>query len=185
MSFLFSYGTGPYLIQVEVVVDGKTKFFTIETAPIELMPHAVYSFMEMVKNKVWDETLFIHKVDHVVLAAPIDEEGKLKDPTNSKPLLFPEYSEKFPHVKNTIGFQGRPGGPEIYINLDDNRDHHGPGGQKQHDLVEEADPCFGVITKGVEVLDEFRALSRKAQSLGEDEIYYSKIVSMKYIGNKM
>jgi hypothetical protein len=29
--------------------------------------------------------------------------------------LFQEYSEKFPHVKYTLGYAGRPGGPDFYI----------------------------------------------------------------------
>jgi hypothetical protein len=30
-------------------------------------------------------------------------------------VLFQEYSEKFPHVKYTLGYAGRPGGPDFYI----------------------------------------------------------------------
>jgi len=177
------YGEGPYRIEVQVLVQGVEKYFTIELAPVELMPHSVHTFMEMIQYKVWDDTMFIHKVSHVVLAAPIDEEGGSKKIEHAKQLLFPEYSDEFPHEANTIGFQGRPGGPEIYINLDDNSDHHGPGGQKHHDLVEEADPCFGKIVSGLDVLEEFRALNQKAESLGEQEVYYTKIITMKYIGD--
>lgn len=173
------YGPGPYEIEVAVLLGGKRKFFTIETAPNDLMPHAVHAFVNMVENKIWDDTMFIHKVDHVVLAAPINSSGTSKKPKLTKKLLFPEYSDEFPHSKYTIGFQGRPGGPEIYINLDDNRDYHGPGGQLQHDLVEEADPCFGTITHGRDVLEEFQQLNARAQE--EDDVYYSKIESMRLV----
>ncbi len=143
------------------------------------MPHAIHTFMDSVSNNVWDNTMFIHKVEHVVLATPIDEEGNQKNPSLTKTLLFPEYSEEYPHIENTIGYQGRPGGPEIYINLNDNSEHHGPGGQRHHDLVEEADPCFGKITHGIDVLKKFIELSAKAVQNGE--ISYTKIESMRFI----
>ncbi len=177
--FLFRYGPGPYEIEVAVRIEGEQKFFTIQTAPIDIMPHAIHTFMDSVVNGVWDDTMFIHKVQHVVLATPIDEKGNQKSPELTKKLLFPEYSEKFPHVEHTIGYQGRPGGPEIYINLDDNSAHHGPGGQKQHDLVEEADPCFGKITHGIEVLTKFIELNAKA--VQNNDISYSKIEYMKFM----
>ena len=142
------------------------------------MPHSIHTFMEMVEKKVFDNSVFVHKVEHVLLAAPIDSEGNEKN-IGAKKLLFPEYSEKFPHVMYTVGFQGRPGGPEMYVNLDDNRDFHGPGGQLQHDLVEEADPCFGKITHGRDVLIEFMALNKKAIAL--DDIIFSMIESMRIL----
>lgn len=171
------FGNGPYKIEVEVLVQGQRKVFTIETAPIELMPHAIHTFMDLVVNDVWKSTMFIHKVEHVVLAAPIDVNGNQKSPDVAKKLLFPEYSQEFPHVEHTVGFQGRPGGPEIYINLDDNSDYHGPGGQQQHDLVEEADPCFAKVVTGFEVLREFAEMNRKART--EDQVFYSEIIDMR------
>lgn len=173
------YGKGPYEIEVAVNLEGEQKYFTIETAPIDLMPHAIHTFMDSVISGVWDNTLFIHKVDHVILAAPIDDEGNQKSPELTKTLLFPEYSEEFPHVEHTIGFQGRPGGPEIYVNLDDNSKHHGPGGQKHHDLVEEADPCFGKITHGIDVLTKFIGINSKA--VRENTVSTTKIVYMRYV----
>ena len=157
---LIRFGDGPFQIDVEVMSKGQRKMFTMETAPIEEMPHAIHTFLDLVENKVWKNTMFIHKVEHVVLAAPIDVQGKQKSPDIAKKLLFPEYSNKFPHVEHTVGFQGRPGGPEIYINLDDNSEYHGPGGQQQHNLVEEADPCFAKVISGFEVLREFAEMNQ-------------------------
>jgi hypothetical protein len=30
-------------------------------------------------------------------------------------VVFQEYSPKFPHEKFTVGYAGRPGGPDFYI----------------------------------------------------------------------
>lgn len=162
-----------------VKVEGETKYFTIETAPNHIMPHAVHTFMNLIDNRVWDGSMFIHKVDHVALA-PISENISPKK-TTVKSLLFPEYSSEWPHEVNTVGFQGRPGGPSIYVNLDDNTDWHGPGGQLQHELVEEADPNFAKVIDGFDVLKRFREINRKA--VKEDEVYYSKIERMRWIRN--
>jgi cyclophilin family peptidyl-prolyl cis-trans isomerase len=63
-------------------------------------------------------------------------------------LAFPDYSDKFPHVTWTLGFTGRPGGPDFYINKVNNTEGHGPGGQYQHALEEQGDACFGKVVSG-------------------------------------
>jgi len=61
-------------------------------------------------------------------------------------LAFPDYHHEYPHLPWTVGFTGRPGGPDWYINKVDNSIGHGPGGQTQHDLHEQGDACFGTIS---------------------------------------
>jgi hypothetical protein len=61
-------------------------------------------------------------------------------------LAFPDYSHDYPHVPWTVGFTGRPGGPDWYINKVDNTQGHGPGGQQQYALNEQGDSCFGTIS---------------------------------------
>ena len=85
---------------------------------------------------------------HIILTALPNEVSK----DTSNQLSFPEYSPEFPHVENTVGFATRPGGPDFYINTSDNSKPHGPGGQTQHALVEEADSCFGKIVRGLDLL---------------------------------
>lgn len=60
-------------------------------------------------------------------------------------LAFPDYHRDFPHRPWTVGFTGRPGGPDWYINKVDNTQAHGPGGQPHHTLHEQGDSCFGTI----------------------------------------
>lgn len=63
-------------------------------------------------------------------------------------LAFPDYSHGFPHETWTLGYTGRPGGPDWYINKVDNTKGHGPGGQHQHALEEQGDSCFGRVEAG-------------------------------------
>ena len=68
-------------------------------------------------------------------------------------LAFQEYNPGFPHVKHTLGYAGRPGGPEFYISTVDNSQNHGPASQGS---ATEADSCFGKIIKGFEVVDRMK-----------------------------
>ena len=72
-------------------------------------------------------------------------------------LAFPDYNSKYPHVSWTVGYTGRPGGPDWYINKVDNTEGHGPGGQLQHDLSEQGDSCFGTISSEGEGRDMLAA----------------------------
>lgn len=137
----------------------ESRAFTIELAPLAKMPHAVHLFLEQVYHELWDNTWFYLNGPHVLQAGPQDwdddEEGqalKRFKETQLDTLAFPEYSHDFPHIPWTLGFTGRPGGPDWYINKVDNTAPHGPGGQFQHDLIEQADPCFAKITDGHDVL---------------------------------
>mmetsp|Transcript_10716 Transcript_10716/g.16894 ORF Transcript_10716/g.16894 Transcript_10716/m.16894 type:complete len:89 (-) Transcript_10716:149-415(-) len=49
----------------------------------------------------------------------------------------------------SLPFPGRPGGPDFYVNLQDNLKAHGPGGQGGT----AADPCFARLVAGQEVVD--------------------------------
>jgi hypothetical protein len=141
-------------------------------APLYLMPHAVHLFLEQVRHELWDNTFIYLNGPHVCQAGPqdyYDDEGDGDETTTSPEnsllqkfkdlqldtLAFPEYNEHYPHEQWTMGFTGRPGGPDWYINKMNNTKVHGPGGQHQHLLGDEqADPCFGIIMEGREVLQK-------------------------------
>ena len=63
-------------------------------------------------------------------------------------------SHNFPHKKYTLGYAGRPGGPDFYISTADNTHNHGPGGQGNYDDPSEADPCFASVVLGYESVVE-------------------------------
>ena len=146
--------------------------FILEMAPLDLMPHAVHVFLQQVVHGLWNDAWFYLNGPHVLQGgpqAPEDEEelwhlehGEDGDravalkgfrEANLETLAFPEYSDKFEHNKWTVGFTGRPGGPDFYINKMDNTHVHGPGGQYQHDLHEFGDPCFAKVVDGFKVLE--------------------------------
>jgi len=175
------YGPGPYRVEATVLIEGKRSFFTIETAPNDLMPHSVRTFMELVESGLYDGTVFIHDTEHITLASPMGTEGEAKPQELTKTLVFPEYSDLFPHDKFTLGFSGRPGGPDFYINMGNNSVDHGPGGQVAHALVEEADSCFGKIIIGKDIVNKFHAMQKKAESLQGEKLLFSEIERMKVL----
>ena len=146
----------------------KKRYFVVEVAPLSSMPHAAHIFLEQVSHGLWDRAWFYINGPHVIQAGPQAEanEGGEEDEDprevslrpfkqlSLESLHFPEYSADFPHVPWTLGFTGRPGGPDFYLNKMDNTDAHGPGGQYQHDLEEFADPCFAKVIKGFDTLED-------------------------------
>lgn len=148
------YGPGPYTVEFTVLLEGEKYYFSVETAPNHLLPHSVYTFMSMVETKAWDRSMFFFSDFHrgIVISSVHEVDGVPVNSELTSQLLFPEYSAQFPHVSHTLGFGGRPGGPNFYINLMDNSSTHGPGGQRNHDLSEEADTCFAKITHGQDIV---------------------------------
>lgn len=127
-----SFGNGPqYKVQFTVLLpsDKSEVSFTIETAPLELMPHAIHVFLEQVKYGLWNNGWFYINGPHVLQCGPrladstqrkegYEERELALEPfkkVNLESLSFPEYTSKYPHSKWTIGYT-KPGGPEWYIN---------------------------------------------------------------------
>ncbi|KAL9178840.1 hypothetical protein ACHAXT_003971 [Thalassiosira profunda] len=138
----------------------------IEMAPLDLMPVAVNLFLQQVHRKLWNGCSFVINAMHILQAGPHRFGKGGKYDANSKDLVrrfertkldqmpFQEFHRDYPHKPYTLGFAGRPGGPDFYISKVDNSANHGPGGQSHHDLHEEADPCFGTVVKGQEVIKQ-------------------------------
>jgi len=158
---LEKYGPGPHQVHFHVLSrEGrKPGDFVVELAPLDLMPHSIEAFLDMVVNRVWDNSVFYHHLSqgHVVAAAPVSY-GTFQSKQHQMESLgytgvsFPEYSKEFPHQQYTLGFAGN--GPNFYINTMDNTDHHGPGGQGHHDLATDADPCFAKVVSGFDVISK-------------------------------
>lgn len=174
---LEKYGPGPH--QVKMTVDllneygrRQSKSLTIELAPLEWMPHSILFFLDLVENKLWDHTVFLHHEDmeHVIVAAPIDYTTQtIKNMQLNQlgwiQLGFPEYKTDYPHAKYTLGFSGQ--GPTFFINTKENTISHGPGGQGHHLLESDADPCFAkVIPSDEAVVDEMVRLGAKQKKSG-------------------
>jgi hypothetical protein len=150
-------------------------------APIALMPHSVHFFLEQVSHNLWNNAYFYLNGPHVLQGGPQAENGMVEitgldarelalqpfEEMKLAHLAFPEYSDEYPHVPWTLGFTGRPGGPDFYINKMDNTISHGPGGQYQHDLDEFGDPCFAIVVDGYETLHAIFSL----RTYGDDSPY--------------
>lgn len=149
--------------------------FQMEMAPLSLTPIAVNLFLQQVHHKLWNGCSFVINAMHILQAGPHRyninaDKGQGQYNANLPELVskfensrldkmpFQEYSDEFPHVKWTVGYAGRPGGPDFYINKIDNSVNHGPGGQSHHDLHEEADPCFAKLVGGMEIIDELNKI---------------------------
>lgn len=175
------YGSGPLLVDLtlrlpEEVSDGSSEVLRLEMAPIDLMPVTVLYFLNQVTTGAWDGCSFIRNADHVLQASNRGKRCNAKlfaspdGPEKSVP--FQEYSPQFPHFKHTIGLAGRPGGPDFYINLLDNVENHGPGGQSSckcnlflkllslflDAIASEADNCFAKVIKGFEFIEKMHKL---------------------------
>ena len=175
------FGPGPHRVEIELEYSQWREFLDasewprvrgvllIEMAPLDLMPVAVNLFLQQVHHKLWNGCSFVINAMHILQAGPHDYENK-QYLANKEGLIdrfknmkldkmpFQEYHAQYPHEKYTLGFAGRPAGPDFYINKIANVKNHGPGGQEHHDLHEEADPCFGKIIGGMEIIDEINKI---------------------------
>ncbi|KAJ8601401.1 hypothetical protein CTAYLR_005019 [Chrysophaeum taylorii] len=149
------YGKGPtYRLAIRLAfpasMGGGPATLVIETAPIDVVPHAIHVFldacvaMRLRPEEQWTAA-FHRNAGHVLQAFVRTPEVK--------GLAYQEYDPAFPHEKYTLGFAGRPGGPEFYISTLDNTRNHGPGSQGSKT---EADSCFAKIVEGFDVVERMR-----------------------------
>lgn len=121
----------------------------IETAPLQMMPHSVYAFLETISQ--WQGGVFDRNTNRLVQVSPHDASSP------ESILAFPEYSNEFPHTQGTLGFAGHPGGPSFYINTVDNTIKHGPGEEMENVRVwagnTNAQSCFARVIKGEDLLE--------------------------------
>jgi hypothetical protein len=165
---LAKFGEGPHYLDVSVELPASANSLTghisIELAPLDLMPHSIYVFLTQTDEKLWDGMAFIRNARHVLQASPRGPNRfarkRMQELGVSGPA-FQEYSHDYPHEKYTIGFAGRPGGPDWYISTQNNVKNHGPGGQANYDVKNEADPCFGKVIDGFDIIAAMHALPVK------------------------
>eukprot|EP00484_Ammonia_sp_Unknown_P003448 CAMPEP_0197077550 /NCGR_PEP_ID=MMETSP1384-20130603/212676_1 /TAXON_ID=29189 /ORGANISM="Ammonia sp." /LENGTH=336 /DNA_ID=CAMNT_0042516415 /DNA_START=46 /DNA_END=1056 /DNA_ORIENTATION=+ len=166
-SLQLQYGESP----IRVLIETNLGRITLEMAPIRSMPHTVRYFVTLIQTGFWNGCHFFRNANHVIQAnchrrnkqnvhALRDgDDGKLKETPS---IAFQEYDESLPylHQKYSIGLAGRPGGPDFYINLVDNKRNHGPGGQGP-----KPDPCFANIVEGRDVVDKIHAMEHDGSAM--------------------
>jgi len=168
---LEKYGSGVIRVELELSFPGNAHgpdSIVLEMASLNEMPHSVFMFLEMVDQKLLDGCSFILYAMGIIKAAPLPSDGsttaaKIKAFTRVglDSIAFREYSPKYPHQKNTVGF-AMDGSPSFFINTNNNTEiHHG-------------DPCFATIVTGFDTVKRLQnAPTRK------DGMWYKKRIGLK------
>jgi len=159
-SLVLQYGAAP----IRVLIETKFGDITLEMAPTESMPHTIRYFLTLVENDYWNGCHFFRNAGHVIQANchRRNRENEFSREGKAGSISFQEYDESLPylHQKYSIGMAGRPGGPDFYVNLLDNKRNHGPGGQGP-----KPDPCFANIVEGQDVVDEIHRLEHDGSTM--------------------
>jgi len=147
-------------LKLKLPLQERSKFIVLEMASLDLVPHAVYLFLNQVSEGLLNGLSFHINAPHVLLTTLVDQDGVDRhDQYHDKMLdtmAFAEYSPKFPHLKYTVGYGGSSG-PEFYINKNDNTRIHGHTAGVDGDDVA-VDPCFAKVVKGFDVVDKMSSL---------------------------
>lgn len=171
------YGPEPY--RVEMVLqfpesmhdEGRAdeEKIIFELGPLKYVPYSTYKFLEIMET--FKGGAFHRRAGHVLQAMVT---------TRAKHLAFQEYHPQFPHVKHTLGYAGRPGGPEFYISTVDNSENHGPASQGSKT---EADSCFGKIVDGADVVKRMQRQPGGAKGSGfiSDSKNFIRITSFRVV----
>ena len=195
------FGQGPHYVEMEIeypeyqsTILESTNWprargiVRYEMASLDLMPVAVNLFLQQVHHGLWDGCSFVVNAVHIIQAGPHRHNGQggydhnipeLYDRFISNKLdvmPFQEYSTDYPHVKHTLGFSGRPSGPDFYINKIDNSVSHGPGGQEHHNLHEEADPCFAKVVSGGQILEDIYKIPTYSRDVGFGNLIVNPVI---------
>ena len=176
---MVQYGMGPHLVEFQIriwpendttiSVEPIVSYFTIEMAPIHMMPLSVHRFLQQVSDELWDNTSFFMNVPHLFAAHPISANGRtskprhLFTPPSTSISYYTEYNTAYPHYKYTLGLVGN--GPEFYINKATNLHH--------------TDPCFGNVVIGRSIVDalfRMRGRDRTPDRIRPVEIITARII---------
>jgi cyclophilin family peptidyl-prolyl cis-trans isomerase len=133
-------------------------FVIIETASIDDMPHSVFLFLEQVDHHLYDHSAFHRNSPLLIQAGPSNSpasHARFRHHPSLQTVIFQEYAPEMSHKQYTLGYAGRPGGPDFYVNMRDNSALHGPGGQHHPvaDISRDADPCFARVVRGFEAIE--------------------------------
>jgi cyclophilin family peptidyl-prolyl cis-trans isomerase len=171
------YGAGVHRVQLELEFPDSAEgpnIIVMELAPLELMPHSVFTFMEMVSADLFDGCSFILNAMHVIKASPVPYDGgsasaKVRAFTRNglESVAFREYSPDYPHEKYTVGFAA-DGSPSFYINTQDNTDIH------------VGDPCFAKIISGMDTVQRLEASPTRNGIWYRDRIGLRKATLLDY-----
>jgi len=67
---------------------------------------------------------------------------------------------------------------DFYINVRDNTQIHGPFGQDQYEEANEADPCFGRVVEGKDVVDRLHTIPTVMDETVNSPILMERLVAI-------
>ena len=148
-----------------VIQDTGPTTIVMEMAPLDLMPHSVYTFLEMVSEGLIEGCSFVTNNEHTLKTAPMPHDNSMTTKRKTmqfyekdlESVAFVEYSPEFPHKKYTVGFAG-VGSPSFYINTEDNSALH------------QDEPCFAKIVSGFETVQRLDELPRNDSLMLEQRV---------------
>jgi hypothetical protein len=136
-------------------------YLLVEMAPTSLLPCSVFYFLELART--YQSGSFHRNADHVLQA-----KASSKATAHSRSMPFQEYSPQFPHAQYTVGYAGRPSGPEWYVSILDNTYNHGPGSQQKQN-PHEADSLFGKLVNDDDQVEEEEEEEENENDLDAEE----------------
>jgi len=175
------YGEGPHhvILDIRYQVDPQTKTgprssqIIIELAPLDLMPHAVHSFLDMVSRGLYNGCLFAFGSRFLVAIAPETRDANrqrelfvpFEEQGFNPPLAYQEYNPDYPHEIYSVSFSGGTSisGPAFFIALTDEiSELHLKSGKAldDHGLPLRREPCFGKVVIGHEDLEFLQNIER-------------------------
>mmetsp|Transcript_14589 Transcript_14589/g.22517 ORF Transcript_14589/g.22517 Transcript_14589/m.22517 type:complete len:277 (+) Transcript_14589:120-950(+) len=182
-SAVLKFGRGPYFVEFRLDVpdvDGEIseRSIVMRLAPLDIMPHSVHTFLELVSRNLYKDSTLTLAMEHLAYVDIAAKDGSklghvFRDAGDRDDFTphtsFREYTEDHPHLPWTVGFIGSSGagaGPEFYISVADNSLLHGPALDKDRaNLPKKLDPCFAIVVAGRDVVRDVYSLPKDGFSL--------------------
>ena len=172
----------PFRVKVNVMdLRGEVSFFIMELAPISEMPYAVYYFLQMVDQKLWDGLALMLNGGTTATTAnhwmattmqmdirfgQHSWEGKRFEDANLKHMAFTEHSTAYPpqgKFQYSVAFSGHPGGPSFYIRLDQD------SAEEHISDIHQQSTTFAIVVEGTDVLRQYSAGATRQIKIDSNE----------------
>jgi cyclophilin family peptidyl-prolyl cis-trans isomerase len=168
-SFFTSHGQGPYYLEFHLQFpDGAgTDSFVVEFPSRKELPHSVFTFIDLVESKLYDDTSILSKGDGAMrIGASPQHMSRLSQRYKAlgygkSALSFIESSQSFPCRRHSVGFVGR--GPGLEIHTSD------------HNVHDQDRTCLGRVVHGMNVLARVEALIEHGEVVDIAQVRHAQI----------
>jgi len=132
------------------------------------MPHTVYTFIDMVDRKMWDDSTIVYTGNSSVELVHNSPDGNSLE--GDMTLAFSEHSNEFSDERNTVGFTGRG---QVVLKLDKDSRLHSADGEDHED----GESIFAKVIIGVSTLS-FLKQESNAKKIPSTAIESMRIVDL-------